>query len=106
MREKSFKKYSAFLNTQSFIHPGLVHWPMYLNPKILPHEMKVKITESFKALKAELNEPFDKFDGIVAFMNSEDLSAKQPLFKEYCRSLDAVRGTDRFKVFPELRGLF
>ncbi|MBC7466404.1 MAG: radical SAM protein [Bdellovibrio sp.] len=106
VRSKNFKKQNAFTNTQSFVHPGLVHWPEYLNPKILPNEIKKKVTESFEKLKLELNEPFDKYDGIVSFMNSESFESKSAAFKDYCRTLDVVRGTDRFKVFPELREMF
>ena len=91
---------------QSFIHPGLVHWPEYLNPKLLPIEIKKQVAEKFRILKEELNEPFDKFDGLVTFMNSEDFSSKTNLFQDYCKSLDQLRGTDRLAVFPELKELF
>ena len=106
VHSKKFKKQKDFTTTQSFIHPGLVHWPQYLNPKILPENFKQKVTESFQLLKDELNEPFDKYDGIVSFMNSDSFDSKRGMFKDYCRSLDEVRGTDRFNVFPELVELF
>lgn len=105
VRAKKFKKQKCFLNTQSFIHPGLVHWPEYLNPKILPPELKKEITEKFSTLKNEINEPFDKFDGIVSFMNSEDWFYKKNKLLDYCRALDTARGTSFKKTFPEIAGI-
>ena len=64
------------------------------------------VTTNFENLKAELNEPFDKFDGIVSFMNSEDQSSKLTQFSDYCRALDLSRNTDRFKVFPAFKEVF
>jgi pyruvate-formate lyase-activating enzyme len=106
VHKQKFKKQKSFTTTQGFVHPGLIHWPEYLNPKILPKPIKAMITEKFSILKNELNEPFDKYDGVISFMNSEDFSHKSNIFKDYCRSLDAVRGTDRFNVFPEMKELF
>lgn len=102
VREQNFKKARLFQSSQAFIHPGLVHWPEYLNPKILSKEDKARITEKFITLKYELQEPFDKFDGIVSFMNSEDWSAKRPILKEYLNALDKMRGTNAKGVFPQL----
>jgi pyruvate-formate lyase-activating enzyme len=106
VHSQNYKKSKCFTNTQSFVHPGLVHWPEYLNPKILPPAFKQQVTDAFNILKIELNEPFDKYDGIVSFMNSEDFSGKHEIFKDYCSSLDKMRGTDKFSVFPELREFF
>ncbi len=102
VRSKGFNKEKMYLRSQMFIHPGLIHWPQYLNPKVLPKKMKAEITEQFAILKAEKEEAFDKFDGIVSFMNSEDWSSKLGVFSEYLEALDKTRGTDRFKVFPQI----
>lgn len=102
VRTRGFAKEKMHMRSQMFIHPGLIHWPKYLNPKILPKKMKAEITEKFAILKAERDEDFDKFDGIVSFMNSEDWSSKLSLFSDYLAALDKTRGTDRYKVFPEI----
>ena len=54
-------------------------------------------------LKEEFGiEGFDKYDGVVQFMNSQDWSEKLPQFKNYVDALDRTRGTDFYSVFPEL----
>lgn len=102
VRSQKFKKEKNFAHTQMFVHPGLVHWPEYLNPKVLPQALKAKITQDFADLKVKSNEPFDKYDGIISFMNSEDWSAKIPLLTDYLKALDKVRGTDHRNVFPQI----
>lgn len=102
VRAQNFKKEKMSYRTQMFVHPGIVHWPTYLNPKILPKSLKEQITKEFETLKAERDEAFDKFDGVVSFMNSEDWSNKTPLLVDYLKALDKNRGTDRFKAFPAI----
>ncbi|MBY0553284.1 twitch domain-containing radical SAM protein [bacterium] len=106
VREQQYKKQKHFSTYQEFVHPGLVHWPEYLNPKVLPKNFKASVAAKFEALRTELNEPFDKFGSIVAFMNSEDQSNKLNQFSDYCSALDLSRKTDRFKTFPEFKEVF
>jgi hypothetical protein len=88
---------------QSFVHPGIVHWPNYLNIKVLPYEYKERVTRDWLQLRNELgNEPFDKYQGILQIMNSEDWSSKIPQLRDYVRALDKTRGTDFYEVFPDL----
>lgn len=98
---QGFKKQNEYETTQAYIHPGLVHWPQYLNPKILPEKMKYEITEKYKALKNRISGPADKYDGVVSFMNSEDWSSKLHTCFNYLEALDKVRGTSYKNVFPE-----
>ncbi len=103
VRSENFKKYEHFSSMQSFVHPGLVHWPQYLNIKVLPKEYKKAVTEEFGRLRDEIgDEPFDKYEGIVNFMNSQDWTDKIPQFNDYVRVLDKTRGTDFYSVFPDL----
>lgn len=103
VREQNFKKEKSFPGIQSFVHPGIVHWPEYLNVKILPKEYKEFVTEEMEAVKQEFEgHDFDKYDGIVQFMNSQDWSHKIPQLNSYVTALDKTRGTDFYSVFPDL----
>ncbi len=103
VRDQKFKKQIQFETIQSFVHPGLVHWPEYLNVKVLPKEYKEQVQEAMDEVRKEFgDQPFDKFDGIVQFMNSQDWSHKIPEFQDYVRVLDKTRGTDFYAVFPDL----
>ncbi len=103
VKAQNFKKQEAFETMQSFVHPGIVHWPNYLNIKVLPHEYKERVTRDWLQLRNELgSEPFDKYQGILQIMNSEDWSSKIPQLRDYVRALDKTRGTDFYEVFPDL----
>ena len=103
VKEQKFRKETQFTSIQSFVHPGLVHWPEYLNVKVLPKDYKEWVTKEVELLREEFpDEPFDKYEGIVQFMNSQDWSNKLPQFNEYVRVLDKTRGTDFYSVFPDL----
>jgi hypothetical protein len=44
----------------------------------------------------------NKIQGFFNLMNEADLSLRLPQTRDYLRRLDAERGTDFAKVFPEL----
>ena len=103
VKKQNFRKQIRFETIQSFVHPGIVHWPEYLNVKVLPREYKEMVTESWQQVRSEFStEPFDKYEGIIQFMNSQDLSEKIPQLNDYVRALDRTRGTDFYSVFPDL----
>ena len=93
-----------------WVFSGVVHYPEFLNPKVLP--LKVKKAITFKVLR-HIDEYKDTiiFDNLKAFvdmMNSEDLSFRLPELKEYLENLDKLRKTDYKETFEELvkLGLF
>ena len=97
------QRYQKELSTiQAFVHPGFVHWPKYLNPKVLPKELKKQITSDLeKCFRDHFeNESMDKYQGILNLMNSEDWSSKLPTMVNYLKALDKSRKTDYKKVFP------
>ena len=93
-----------------WIFSGVVHYPEFLNPKVLPKSVKKAIT--FKILKhiEEYKDIliFDNLKAFVDMMNSEDLSFRLPELKEYLENLDKLRDTDYKETFRELikLGLF
>jgi hypothetical protein len=48
---------------------------------------------------------WQRWEGILSFIESEDHSAQLPDFKEYVNNLDSIRSTDAKKIFPELAHL-
>ncbi|MCB0378542.1 MAG: twitch domain-containing radical SAM protein [Bdellovibrionales bacterium] len=109
IKSKNFKKEQMFQQNQGkralqfFANPGLVHWPQYLNPKVLPDSYKRVVTDKWEQAKSEFSgEDFDKYDGIHQFMNSEDWSERLPQMKQYLKALDKRRKTDHYRVLPSL----
>jgi hypothetical protein len=46
-----------------------------------------------------------RLKGMVRFMESEDWSQRMPQFIEYINNMDAIRGTQFCKTFPEMAAL-
>jgi len=90
-----------------WIFNGIVHYPEFLSPKVLPAEVKKAIT--FKLLKHideyKDNMVFANLKGYVDMMNSEDLSHRLPELKEYLINLDELRDTNYKETFKEMLDL-
>lgn len=105
VRNESFVKAEEFADVgiQGFVHPGYVHWPQYLNPKVLPKSVKEKVTAEFEKLYSEFSgQKMSKYQGIVNLMNSEDWSYRFPQLQHYLSALDKFRDTDAPLVFDRL----
>lgn len=93
-----------------WIFNGVVHYPEFLNPKVLPPSVKKAITMKILRHIDEYKDTmiFANLKGYVDMMNSEDLSWRLPELKEYLTNLDELRYTDYKKTFKELidLGLF
>ena len=101
------------------VNAHLVHIPTFLNITILPEADKQDIRKRFAELKEWLWNNFtqdDEFwihnpkgwrqwEGLLKHMDSKDNSHLLPGFKEYVNKLDAIRGLDASKIFPELSHL-
>jgi organic radical activating enzyme len=101
------------------VNAHLVHIPTFLNITILPEADKQDIRTRFAELKEWLWNNFtqdDEFwihnpkgwrqwEGLLKHMDSKDNSHLLPGFKEYVNKLDAIRGLDASKIFPELSHL-
>lgn len=102
-RTAGLSKMTKFSQIQQFVHPGIVHWPLNQNLKVLPLELKRVITDRIEAHLSQYSaESVTKYTAILQHMNSEDQSERFPQLIEYTRGLDAARGTDLSKTFPEL----
>lgn len=107
---------SGVLMGGGLVNMHLVHIPTFLNITILPEKDKQEVREIFAEFKQWLwdnytqNDDFWKenpygwrrWEGLLEHMDSQDNSHLLPGFKEYVNKLDAIRGLDASKVFPEL----
>lgn len=89
----------------------LVTFPSYLNIRVLPMPMKELAAERInKFLSSYSNEAFSKaqygrqrWEALIKYMMSEDMSFKLPQTIEYLEACDATRGTNFRNVFPDLK---
>lgn len=127
-----FKKICPWPFGAGGINMHFAYWPPQLNVKVLPTEIKKKITNKYehefypwieenwfkftgvkeagidKETFLSANYGIKRFNGIINFMNSEDWSARLPETKEYLTLINAQRGwNDKFfKTFPLLTDIF
>lgn len=104
-------------------HASIVQYPLSLNPKMLPPELKAKITsevtEFMTAAGTLVKEMLPhiseerlislvsrlRFYGryLLTYMNSEDKFSDWHLFKKHARALDVLNNTNYLDVYPEFR---
>jgi hypothetical protein len=108
------------------INYHFVYWPPHLNVKVLPREFLDKCEEKYEEFiewwteNWELGVPtwhkgkvtkeqwldasygIKRLRGMINFARSEDWTRRLPEFREYITKLDAHRGTDFRKTFPEM----
>lgn len=126
-----FKKICPWPFGAGGINMHFAYWPPQLNVKVLPTEIKKKITNKYehefypwieenwfkftgvkeagidKETFLSANYGIKRFNGIINFMNSEDWSARLPETKEYLNLVNTQRSwNDKFlNVFPILNGI-
>lgn len=120
-----FKKINKQINASGYMQGGgligvhLLWIPTWLSMRVLPKEDKLEIRERFNELKIWLEENykddptlFDKnpwgwqrWEGILDWMDAEDDTHLLPDFREYISTMDKQRKTDFKKIFPELAHL-
>lgn len=122
--QKTFKKINNFevFGIQAgggILNMHMLYIPTFLSARILPLEDKIELRKDFENFKSWLWENYRKDDdfwkhnpngwnrweSILKFVESEDHSNLLPDFKEYVQNLDAIRGLDSKKIFPELEHL-
>lgn len=91
---QNYKKISKRAQ-EGIFHPGILHYPAYLSPKVLPQKVKERITEKLGeyANKHLSNGHIQKFKQITELMNSEDLNFMFDQTMEYLTALDKLRNT-------------
>jgi len=101
------------------VNMHLLYIPTWLSIRVLPPEDKAEVRRKFAELANWLyanyrqDEDFWKknpygwkrWQAVLDFMDAEDHTAQLPAFVEYIEKMEAVRGTDFVKTFPELAHL-
>lgn len=101
------------------VNMHLLYIPTFLSIQILPKEDKQEVEDIFIGFKDWLwnnyrqDDDFWKinpygwrrWEAVLNHMNAQDNSHLLPDFKEYVNKLDAIRGINAAKVFPELAHL-
>jgi uncharacterized Fe-S cluster-containing radical SAM superfamily protein len=115
-RKMNVGEVSGVLMGGGLVNMHLVHIPTFLNITILPEQDKKEIREIFAEFKQWLwdnytqdddfwkDNPYGwrRWEGLLEHMDSQDNSHLLPGFKEYVNKLDAIRGLNAAKLFPEL----
>jgi len=97
----------------------MLYIPTFLSARILPKEDKEQLREQFLEFKQWLYDNYtqddifwnvnpygwQRWEGILKFLEAEDHSNLLPDFREYVSNLDSIRGTDAKHIFPELAHL-
>jgi organic radical activating enzyme len=95
---------------RAYIFSGVVHYPEFLNPNVLPKKVKAAITEKVQNHIVEYQDKlvYENLQAYVDMMNSSDGSHRLPELKEYLTNLDKLRPTNYKQTFKELidLGLF
>lgn len=112
-----------FLSLGTYFHASLVQYPRALNPKLLPFNLKEKITKEWNHWIADIDEnirrcvkPLPNTDieshrknilkfgqMVIDYMNSEDWHEHWTEFIDYSSELDAYFKTNLLEVYPEYK---
>jgi radical SAM protein with 4Fe4S-binding SPASM domain len=113
-------------NAGGLFHTSLVQYPRAINPKVLPTDIKAKITQDWNNFKLTLDNPVlwthrqwskEKLvaqqkrrivrygDYVVNYMNAEDYSTDLSETVEYINFMDKQNGTSFVEVYPELASI-
>jgi len=94
----------------------MAHRPQRVNVKLLPNHIKQEISDRYAAsidmLKvsmvndALINNAQKLYNGIIAFMNSEDMSVYMDEFVRYTKFLDEERNQNILDIMPSLHPYF
>lgn len=100
--QQDFKKINK-TNLDGIFHSGILHYPPYLSPKILPKHLKEATTKKIQdyAKSNPTNKTIQRMTKLVDLMNSEDYSELLPQTLEYLDKLDQMRHISS-KFFKEL----
>ena len=113
-------------NAGGLFHTSMVQYPKPINPKVLPANIKAKVTEDWNNFKLTLDDPAlwthsqwtkEKLvkqqkkrivrygDHAINYMNSEDYSAVLGETAEYINFMDKQNATSFTEVYPELASI-
>ncbi len=112
-----------FLSLGAYFHTSIVQYPRALNPKLLPLELKEKVTNEWKSWIADIDNNIQKSvklnkntdldlhkksilkfgNQVIDYMNSADWHAYWHEFVDYSNTLDVHLKTDLIEVYPEYK---
>ena len=115
-----------FLSLGTYFHTSIVQYPRALNPKLLPQELKDKVTVEWKEWIKDIDNNIAKNvkytnnidlelhkrsilkfgNQVVDYMNSADWYKHWPEFVDYTNTLDLHLKTDILDVYPEFDNYF
>ena len=110
----NFKKINMPPYGAGLIGTHLVYLPSYLNVRVLPEHLKIKVVNRVKYFISKksnnlefISNPYGlkRWQGLLQYMNQEDWSHKLPTTIDYLETCDSTRGTDFRKLFPDLSNL-
>lgn len=112
--KQKFKKINLPPYGAGLVGTHLVYLPSYLNVRVLTKEIKLEVEKRIKLFCNKnannlefMTNPygFQRWQGLIQYMNSEDWTNKIPMLQDYISVMDQQRGTDFKSVFPELSNL-
>lgn len=115
-----------FLSLGAYFHTSLVQYPRALNPKLLPKELKLQVTEEWIAWCRNIDANIEYYlkkcrnndigthrtqllkfgNQVIEYMNSQDWHYHWPEFIDYSKILDQHLDTDILEVYPEYSKYF
>lgn len=99
-----------FRDWGDIVHFGILHFPEYLSPQMLPGRIKRQITRKLVNFRDDNKDKYklETIDGLLELMNSTNKNHLQPAFVEYIDEIDKMRKLDSKTTFHELDklGLF
>ncbi len=106
---ESYEYFEHVLDTP--VHGNIAWDPIFINPQVLPKELKQKATQQYKdylntvELKGERNKRIHRFtEQNMNFLNAKDESKYFEQFMRYTTTLDRTRGTSVADIIPEFKG--
>tara|TARA_B110000503_G_scaffold43199_1_gene70694 strand:+ start:2908 stop:4221 length:1314 start_codon:yes stop_codon:yes gene_type:complete len=112
---QNFKKINAAPYGAGLIGLHLVYLPSHMNIRVLPQDIKAAVTKKITNFIYSDNRDnefimnsygYDRWKGMLEYMNSEDWSAKLPALQQYLKINDRTREQNLIEVFPELESIY
>ena len=103
---ESYEYFERVLDTP--VHGNIAWDPVFINPQVLPQELKQKATLKYKKYlntvepKGERNKRIHRFiKQNMNFLNAKDQSQHFEQFMRFTKTLDRTRSTSMIEVIPE-----
>lgn len=115
-----------YLSLGTYFHTSIVQYPLALNPKLLPDELKIKLTNDWNVWVENIDENIQKFvnpdypgdtsvhkerilkfgNNVINYTNSDNWNDKWSQFVDYSLTLDNHFKTNILDIYPEYKQYF